>query len=775
MDKPVPPHRAGGIRKNLVPAVILGVAAALAVYAAAFQSEIFTRRTMLLFLVTLAAAVLLHAALLRWLVQPALAGFKPSTKVGLAVACLLMGLLFVTFLPVQIPALMLSPTRLEVHLDGSRNPLSGGSGATVVAFSSGDRFLSYHTFTQVGDWQRSGTDLSVSGEQPAGLSWRGRMQEGELVFRSFSAGGIVEVSWDRQVTRLDTYAPQDGQVSVVYRRDTPWTEIAFTWLCAGAAAGALYLGLLALVLLSCKGGSAARDASPLIPQASRGVRCGMAVLGLLAADIFLLATCRSGLWLETDTTSYLSASRHLTAGEGYIAMDGDTYVWWPPLYPAILAPLNAISRFGALELNRWLNALLLALTVYLSGCCARRLLGGIRGLFWPGMLLFVLARPLLVSYSSALSEPLYLLLQTLILLHVARFLEGGNPLDAVAFTLAASLCSLTRYIGAYILPVTTLLLLAATAGNLKQRFNKAAAFVLAADLPLALWLGRNWLLAGTLTGPRSASELSLWQNLASLATTIIGWYIPFPVKLVNSLALAVPAVLCILTLVVYGLTQSEGYRNFTNRVAVLFGLAYATAITAYLSILTNAAINDRILAPLHLPLTLLVLAGLQQLWLAASARRARVAQAALSLALFAMLLPAARLTWQSTKIDPMQSVTNQGFAFRSLYNSELANKLRNNPPARTVPFFSNCPRCLYVYADLHPSALLDGQAENNIYLPEKIQPFLLFWFDDVAPVQTRVKPQGLPDLSALTGTPLSIQPIEQANDGQVYLVEPIQP
>ncbi len=751
------------------------MASAIFIYTAALQSEFINRRLVLLALVVLLAACGFSLLLLRWLILPALAALCRPAVIGMCVVSLLFGLLLVTFLPTQLQPLMLSPTKLDVSVDGTHNLQSSGSSVTLLAFSTGNRFISYNTFTPSGEWQRNGTALETDGRMATGLAWQGRLQQGELVFRSCPGCGIVQVTWDGQVTRLDTYAPEPGELVVRYQRKNPWPISALTWLCAGAAVGGLYLGLLALVLLAFGTPSPKRPANASLQPPSRGFYAGMLFLGLLSAAIFLVATTKTGLLVETDTTSYLSAGRHLAAGEGYIAMDGDTYVWWPPLYPAVLAPLCGVSRFGALELNRWLNALLLMLATCLSGCIARRVFQGTQGFFWPGMLLFVLARPLLISFSSAMSEPLYLVLQAVFLLYLVKYLQEGKAFDAAASALAAALCSLTRYIGVYLLPVAGLVFLLTSSISLQRRVVRTLAFGLAAGFPLALWVGRNWLMAGTLTGPRSAAELSLGENLASLAATISGWYTPLPAVWTTRPELAIPVALLWTSLAVYGMTARNRKRGLSARTLALFGLAYAIAITAYLSILTNAAINDRILAPLHLPLTILLMAGLQRAWSSAINRRPVPVRVIIALILPCMLFPPARLAWQFTHMDPMQSITNQGFAFRALQNSSLAGLLRNNPPARTVPFYSNCPRCLYVYADIQPSALMDGRVENNIYLPEKIQPFLLFWFDQVAPVQTRTKPKGLPDLSALTGTPLSIQQLEKAEDGQVYYVEPAQP
>jgi 4-amino-4-deoxy-L-arabinose transferase-like glycosyltransferase len=94
---------------------------------------------------------------------------------------------------------------------------------------------------------------------------------------------------------------------------------------------------------------------------------------LVAAGLVYAACIAWGPGLSPDSVSYLSAGISLADGNGFYMYDGAPYLAWPPLIPllAALAKVTGLPPDKAIVVT---NALLFALTVFLTGALLRRYL-----------------------------------------------------------------------------------------------------------------------------------------------------------------------------------------------------------------------------------------------------------------------------------------------------------------------------------------------------------------------------------------------------------------
>jgi hypothetical protein len=81
----------------------------------------------------------------------------------------------------------------------------------------------------------------------------------------------------------------------------------------------------------------------------------------------------------------------------------------------------------------------------------------------------------------------------------------------------AALASLTRYVGVTIL-ATGILILA-----WRREWKRAICFGILASLPLAIWIGRNWIYTGTLIGLRVPSPFGVGE-VVSAYYHVVGWW-----------------------------------------------------------------------------------------------------------------------------------------------------------------------------------------------------------------------------------------------------------
>ena len=248
-----------------------------------------------------------------------------------------------------------------------------------------------------------------------------------------------------------------------------------------------------------------------------------AAAGLLAAALVLLGQAEYGAGLRPDSLNYVSTARSLLAGEGLVNARGGLYASWPPLYPLLLAAAGGVAGRDPLEVAGALNALLLGLTVFFA---ARHLLRRLESRWLAAWVCAALALspPLVEAASWALSEPLFLLAATLALIDADKLLSGGGGrrrlLAAAAWSAAAWL---TRYIGVAVAGFVGLLVLLRAGVPARRKAREGAVFALAAGLLPALWMLRNYLLAGALTGGRDHFDCPLPQVLGEVGAGLWAW------------------------------------------------------------------------------------------------------------------------------------------------------------------------------------------------------------------------------------------------------------
>ena len=221
----------------------------------------------------------------------------------------------------------------------------------------------------------------------------------------------------------------------------------------------------------------------------------LAALAVVGAAFILASQANYGVGMSGDSAAYVSAARNLLSGNGLLQWDGAIYQDYAPLFPVLLA---ATGVFGH-DLAGYLNAAAFGLTIFVSVMWLR---GRVHSRFlvvWATVAL-VLSLPLVYVSTKALSEPLFILFTVLALFAINKFLASGHR---SAFFLAAvftALACLSRYIGVALVAVILLLLLLQRDAPLRERAQHAALYFVIAIAPLCLWLLRNFLHTGVLTG-----------------------------------------------------------------------------------------------------------------------------------------------------------------------------------------------------------------------------------------------------------------------------------
>ena len=265
-----------------------------------------------------------------------------------------------------------------------------------------------------------------------------------------------------------------------------------------------------------------RTAIADLSQLTRSARwCVILVaIAVLGTALILARQVRHGMWIGVDPAEQILIARNLVAGNQFAGWSLHTTIDYSPLYSILLA-LPGLFGIDALAVAGPLNALLFGLTIYVSTRWLRRRLQSTFLLFWAAGTL-LLSLPLVTLSSQVLADPLFILLTMLFLFSFLRFLESGERSSLLHAAVFVSLAFLTRYIGFALLASGSLLILLQRGSKYRERLKNAVLFALIAAFPTGLWLLKNFLAHGQLHAMYSA-RITLPHNLQSGFQALYVW------------------------------------------------------------------------------------------------------------------------------------------------------------------------------------------------------------------------------------------------------------
>ena len=353
------------------------------------------------------------------------------------------------------------------------------------------------------------------------------------------------------------------------------------------------------------------------------------LLALLGGGLVLVATAKYGAGLTTDSVAYLDVARSLASGKGYIFHTGEPFIFWPPLYPMLLALVGIATGLDPSSFAHVVNALLFGLLILLSAHLLRtgfRLTAACAVL---GVCAIVFSIPLSGIYAMTWSECLFIPLVALFLVCAQRYRESRSVGTLAIMAISTALACLTRYIGVALVPTGILVLMLAPGANLRTRFTRASVFAIISLAPLGFWLLRNYQQAGTLSGDRFHPVFEFVTNTILLATSMLSWYEPFGLAVksasgpgaqaVRSASLSVSLFVALVgacalaaALVLSPTARTRLSRGLKavlwhNQPAVIFLAVYSAALVLLAARGASSFIDQRLLSPLYVPATLLLL------------------------------------------------------------------------------------------------------------------------------------------------------------------------
>jgi hypothetical protein len=328
----------------------------------------------------------------------------------------------------------------------------------------------------------------------------------------------------------------------------------------------------------------------------------------IAGAVFVLLSTRYGVRLyEIDASVYITTGESLITGAGFVRSDGTTPVLhWPPLYPALLALAGVIFGTNPLFLANAVNALVFGLIVYLGGSLTFRHFSSFPILAFLGTLAILFSAPLFEVSTEAWSEPVFILFVLFSLIFAESYLSKNDTTSLILLSLSVALSCLARYVGVTLILWGVLIILISRRNGLKGRIAHLSLFILISALPLWIWLIRNYVVAGTLTD-LAAEYRALFVNLSMVFNTLLHWYIPGRIAEHRLIFIFVSAAAGFLAgFILRGGWPSVKVTLHQDNPIVLFVIIY-TVFVIITATFTFVYLDSRILSPIYIPLTLLLL------------------------------------------------------------------------------------------------------------------------------------------------------------------------
>jgi len=441
----------------------------------------------------------------------------------------------------------------------------------------------------------------------------------------------------------------------------------------------------------------------------------LAVGGLVLAGVLLgvASTGKYGPGLSPDSCSYVACSESLLAGNGFSRPWGE-YSHWPPLYPSLMALLGVLSippKTAALVINAAAFATLVFVVSYQVYEITKS-----RWFAWAGGMGVVCSVPLHNVSVFVWSEIVFILLAVLALWKVGRFLETGENRNLRAAVVFAAFACLQRYVGVVLVGASALSLLLWGQGSVRRRFTTATIFSGLSVLPLSVWIMRNVVVCGSLSGGRHPSEYGFAENVQGAWTIVSSWFFPFSPAVGMLLAAAMTATF-FMGVVIWPRIEGErpGLRFITLAPHSVFLFCYIGFMVVVASVVHFDPLNDRLLSPAY-PVILIgvLLAGA---CLRQESRNAPAPGRRIALAVFVVC----GVTALAASFMAVRETTVGGYASDSWQKSPTALWLLEHPLEGKV--YSNAPDALYVLSS-HPAMTSPSRDSSK-----SLEDGWLVWFD----------------------------------------------
>ena len=182
-------------------------------------------------------------------------------------------------------------------------------------------------------------------------------------------------------------------------------------------------------------------------------------LSLAGGVLVLIATSLYGAGVSADAAKNMSTAESLLAGRGFYNHNGSPLVFWPPLYPLLLAGISALTGWDVFVSGWYLNVLVMVANVFLAGMLVYEAFREKMIYAYLGGLFVLISESALRIHANVSSDPLYITFSLVFLLAANRYMEKKSTGPLWMMIACAALATLQRWLGASLMAMGGLVIL----------------------------------------------------------------------------------------------------------------------------------------------------------------------------------------------------------------------------------------------------------------------------------------------------------------------------
>jgi hypothetical protein len=305
-----------------------------------------------------------------------------------------------------------------------------------------------------------------------------------------------------------------------------------------------------------------------------------------------------GSAIVPDSINYLDTAKNIIAGNGVVLSDGKPFILYAPLYPLVIAATALLTGTSVLFSAQLLSYIFHFLLIIVFDRLCKMYIG-YNVVSVLTLVYFSLSNLLLETSSSLLTESFSVLLICWSIVFYRNYDKGSNK---YFYYLAAfsALGAMLRY--ALVVNIIIFGILIVMDNKKHNRLWNAFKYFIMASLPPALWLYRNYLIAGSFTGTRGAAKLNIIHNISQLIHSIF-WMISFDLQGAAGCVFGYVFIAAFFYLIIINGKVIFGNLHLYSgqkEIFIFIGL-YVMFLIATSSMFAYDTISARLLLPIYIP------------------------------------------------------------------------------------------------------------------------------------------------------------------------------
>lgn len=253
-------------------------------------------------------------------------------------------------------------------------------------------------------------------------------------------------------------------------------------------------------------------------------------LSLAGGGLVLLASSLYGAGVSADAVKNMATAANLLAGRGFFDHTNSPLVYWPPLYPLLLAGLSWLTGWDVFVSGWYLNVLVMVANVFLAGWLVYEAFREKPLYAYLGALFVLVSESAVRIHANVSSDPLYITFSLAFLLAANRYLEKKSIGALWVMIGCAALATLQRWLGASLIAMGGLVILVA---RWKQwtAFLRDGLLMGLSLLPTGAWIYFHNIRRYQTFWGNDSPTLDPWVNFEFSLTKIMHWFLPYNPRL----------------------------------------------------------------------------------------------------------------------------------------------------------------------------------------------------------------------------------------------------